>query len=193
MTVQVFAEGASQGRLARELRNAFHAFVERAGVDRESLQFTACGSRGDAYNKFTDAIRKGAVALLLVDAEGPVNASDPWQHLQTVEGWHRPDRAASSQCHLMVQIMESWFLADPDTVECYYGRGFRRQVLPRNANVERVSKQDVLDGLDRAAHETPKRGYSKRRDSFKILENIDPMRVRTRSQYAERFLQALGA
>ena len=88
--------------------------------------------------------------------------------------------------------MESWFLADPDAVESYYGQGFRRQDLPRNPNVEQVPRQDVLNGLDRAANNTRKRGYSKGKHGFEILARLDPAKVRGASAYAERFVRALS-
>ena len=85
--------------------------------------------------------------MLLVDAEGPVTAYDPWQHLHASDGWARPASATNDQCHLMVQIMESWFLADVDALELFYERGLRRQSLPANPNIEQIPKQDVLNGL----------------------------------------------
>ena len=91
----------------------------------------------------------------------------------------------------MVQVMESWFLADVDALESYYGQGFRRQSLPANPNVEEVPKQDVERGLERAARETGKEGYRKGRDSFEILGRLDPVKVREASEHADRFVKAL--
>ena len=91
----------------------------------------------------------------------------------------------------MVQVMESWFLADKDALEAYFGQGFRRQALPANPNVEQVSKQDVERGLERASDGTGKGRYRKGADSFGILERLDPAKVREGSCYAERFVQAL--
>ena len=91
----------------------------------------------------------------------------------------------------MVQIMESWFLADPDSLESFYGHGFHKQALPRNPNIEQVPKQDVLSGLAQATRGTKKGGYSKSSHSFGILAQLDPVRVRNASPHADRFLGAL--
>ena len=91
----------------------------------------------------------------------------------------------------MVQVMESWFLADADAVESYYGAAFRKQALPRNPNVEQVPKEDVLRDLDRAARGTQKGGYSKGKHGFEILDRLDPDKVRAASPYANRFLGTL--
>ena len=129
--------------------------------------------------------------MLLVDAEQPVTAQGPWQHLKQRDNWDRPDGATDDQCHLMVQVMESWFLADADALESFYGSGFRKQALPRNPNVEQVPKEDALRGLDRAARGTQKGGYSKGKHGFQILDRLDPDKVRAASPYAKRFLVTL--
>ena len=130
--------------------------------------------------------------MLLVDAEGPVSASGPWQHLKTHDGWNRPDGATDSQCHLMVQVMESWFLADADALESFYGQDFRKRALPANSNVEHVSKRDVLDGLAGATRDTKKGSYDKGAHSFDILANLDPAKVRRASPHADCLIRALS-
>ena len=89
--------------------------------------------------------------------------------------------------------MESWFLADPDALASFYGQGFNRGALPANPSIEQVSRQDALDGLDRAARNTGKRGYRKGWDSYDILASLDPVKVRSASPFAERFIQAFSS
>ena len=120
-----------------------------------------------------------------------MTSQGPWQHLKARDGWERPDGATDSQCHLMVQVMESWFLADADTLDSFYGQGFRKQDLSANPSIEEVPKQDVFDRLARATRNTSKGSYQKGVDSFAILEKLDPTKVRNSSPYAERLIQAL--
>ena len=129
--------------------------------------------------------------MLLVDAEEPVNETGPWQHLNNRDGWSRPDGATDDQCHLMVQIMESWFLADGDALKEFYGQGYRQNALPQNPQIERIAKDDVLDGLDRAAQNTSKRGYDKGSHSFEILAKLDAEKVKIASPHAKRFIESL--
>ena len=154
------------------------------------VRVVACGSRGDAYQRFKNH-DEGGTAMLLVDAEGPVTAQNPWAHLLASDGWARPASATNDQCHLMVQIMESWFLADVGVLESFYGHGFRRQALPGNPNIEQVPKQDVLSGLAQAISGTTKGSYRKGSESFEILAELDPLKVRNASTHADRFLRAL--
>ena len=134
--------------------------------------------------------------MLLVDSEGPVTAPSPWLHLKARDNWDRPNGATEEQCHLMVQVMETWFLADREALQSYYGQGFRERGLPpQNRNIEDIDKGDVLDILNRVARGTKKKSYNKGRDSFKILEKLDPAKViqasGQASGYAGRLIKAL--
>jgi hypothetical protein len=154
-------------------------------------KIVVCGSREDAYDKFRIALASKANAMLLVDSDEPVIERGPWQHLKANRNWDRPAGASDSQCHLMVQVMESWFLADREALREYFGTAFQESTLPQNPNVEQILKQDVLDGLSRAARSTPKGTYNKGVQSYEILEKLDPAKVRQASQYADRFIRTL--
>ena len=152
----------------------------------------AWGPRNDAYKNFMKAHAKpGVIAVLLVDSEDPVTARTAWQHLRERDGWSRPARATDVQCHLMVQVMESWFLADPDALERFYGQGFRKSALPRNPKIETVSKRDVENGLSRSTANSRKGRYHKGKHSFEILAKIDPGKVMAASDHAATFINAL--
>jgi hypothetical protein len=87
--------------------------------------------------------------------------------------------------------MESWFLADPDAIARYFGSGFQRSALPRRQDVESISKPLVYAALDKAVKHTLKGEYRKGRDSFALLEKIDPALVRASAPHAERLLAEL--
>ena len=195
VSVKLHAEGGGDRReLKTACRKGFRRFIEQAGLRGNMPSIVACGSRNKAYDMFKTAHAHGdGTAMLLVDSEGPVEvAQGPWQHLATRDGWQRPDAATDEQCHLMVQVMESWFLADVDALESFYGQHFHRQALPGNPNVEQVAKQDVLDRLEQATRNTGKGHYSKGKHSFEILAKLDPAKVRAASRYADRLIRVLG-
>ena len=179
--------------LKRECRKGFNEFIEKAGLTGSMPRIVACGGRQDAYDRFKTAHASGnSDAVLLVDSEGPVSPSGSWQHLKSRDGWDRPAGTTDDQCHLMVQVMESWFLADKDALSSFYGQGFRPQTLPANPDIEKVSKPDVLNGLAQATRDTGKGPYKKGSNSFAILEKLDPEKVRNESPYADRFIRALS-
>jgi hypothetical protein len=129
--------------------------------------------------------------MLLVDAEGPAASAGPWEHLHARDGWARPQGARDEQCHLMVQCMEAWFLADRVSLAGFFGSGFRESALPGNPAVEAIPKADVLDGLDQAVRNTSKGRYSKGEHPFRLLAIVDPSRVTAASPWASRFVAAL--
>ena len=192
MSANVYVEGGGNSKsLKSDCRRGFRKFVENAGLAGKMPRIVACGSRNDAFDDFKTAVATGQSALLLVDAEGPVTASGPWQHLKDRDNWARPEAATEDHCHLMVQVMESWFLADMDALEKFYGDNFRKVALPQNPKIEDVPKLDIERGLTQATRNSSKGEYSKGKHSFEILVELDPAKVRHKSAYAERFLSTL--
>jgi len=55
-------------------------FVRKAGLAGSMPGFVACGGRDDAKEDFETAAKspKDYLPMLLVDAEGPATAKDPW-------------------------------------------------------------------------------------------------------------------
>ena len=92
----------------------------------------------------------------------------------------------------MVEFMESWFLADHEALKAFYGQGFHESALPRNPQVEQVSKRDIENDLQSATKDTSKGPYRKKH-SFKILGKLNHEKVMNASPYAKRFIEALKA
>ncbi|MDE0233919.1 MAG: DUF4276 family protein [bacterium] len=195
MSVKLIIEGGGDRKskyLNQAFRREFAKFLGKAGLAGKLPSIEAAGGRQQAYDAFKSAHERGdQVAVLLVDAEAPVTARDPWTHLNTRDGWTCPSGATNDQCHLMVQIMESWFLADRPALQEFYGQHFRSQALPGNPNIEQIPKQDVLNRLRQASRPTPKGAYDKGAHSFEILASLDPAKVIAASPHARRFVQAL--
>ncbi len=93
----------------------------------------------------------------------------------------------------MVQLMESWFLADKASVETFYRQGFRLSALPAESNIELVARDGVLQAFRSASSSTGKGAYNKARHAFKILALIDPAKVRDASPWANRLLETLAS
>lgn len=198
MKVRIFVEGGGdRGELLTSCRRGFTLFFERAGYRGRMPKVVPCGGRNATFDAFCFALRQAVpdeLPLLLVDSEAPVTCS-PWEHVRNRPGdnWQKPPTAADNQLHLMVQVMESWFLADRQALEKFYGQGFKPNKLPTASNIETISKQQVYDTLEAATKETKTKGsYSKGSHSFQILGLIDPNKVRQASpNYAKRFFDTL--
>lgn len=202
--VKLYVEGGGDATaLKTECRQGFSTFLAKAGL-KNKPRVVACGSRRDAYESYRTAVNNGEEAVLLVDSEAAVATENqqgdagtwrPWRHLKQRQGdgWDKPADTIETNCHLMVQCMESWFLADRDALNSYFGQGFRQTALPAAANsIENVAKNVVLDGLENASRDCKtKRSYSKGEHSFKLLAAIDPAKVTAASPWAKRLVDEL--
>lgn len=201
--MKLFVEGGGDNNpsLATECRKGFSKFITQAGICNRP-KIIACGSRITAFKDYCTARKKGEPALLLVDSEAPIDASlergtpetwQPWAHLKRRQGdeWTKPDNADDIDCHFMVQCMEYWILADPITLEKFYGKNFKKSQLPSTVSLEHADKSAVGSGLKMATKDTPKGEYSKGKHSFELLAQINPELVMAKSPWAKRFVEEL--
>ncbi|MFY0582699.1 DUF4276 family protein [Cystobacter fuscus] len=196
MSVRIYVEGGGDSNpLRTECRRGFAEFFKKVLPAGKQPKVVTCGSRNDAIEDFCTALRhtRGDQIFLLVDAEGSVPENQTVRNILLASGkWAPSSQVMEEQTHLMVQCMESWFLADVPTLKTYFGQGFQESALPKNSRIETVSKQDVLTALKKATRQSKTKGdYSKGEHSFAILALIDPTKVRQASPHAERLIQTL--
>lgn len=192
--ILIYIEGAEKGPAANRLRTGFRAFLaplyelaQQKGIKLHPP--IMCGSGIEAYKDFQTGLRsnKQAINILLVDAEKPVTENiSAWGHLNC-DSLGLDD----SHCHLMVQTMEAWLIADKVALAEFYQQGFNQNALPQNPRVEEVSKTDLLDGLRRATEKTSKGRYHKTIHAPEILKRLDVAKVRQAASHCERLFQTL--
>ncbi len=90
----------------------------------------------------------------------------------------------------MVQVMETWLVADRNALNGYFGALFRENALRQWPHLEEVPKRDVLDALTRATAKCP-HPYAKGKVSFELLERIDPALVEAACPHARALLDRL--
>ena len=179
VNVSVYVEGGGPGKNWRiKCRQGFRGFFEKAGLTGHMPRVYPCGSRDDTVKDFRVAqseMNSDDIPLLLVDSEAPASsARSPWLHLRNRDSWERPEGARDIQAHLMVQCMESWFLADVPALESYFGAGFRSVSLPQRFDIENIPKRDVFNQLHSASRKSRKGAYDKGSHSFDILAQFEP-------------------
>jgi len=194
--IVIHVEGGGDATSKARLREGLTRFLNgsrlealRRGV---RLRVVPGGSRTDTFREFEAnyaAGRAGALVLLLVDSEGPVQGT-PKEHLTASERWDL-STVSDDQVHLMVEVMEAWFVADRESLRIYYGQNFASGSLPATTTVEAVSKADVLTGLVRATRRTQKGEYHKTRHAFELLTLIDPEKVRKRAPHCQRLFDTI--
>jgi len=89
--------------------------------------------------------------------------------------------------------MEAWFYADKDALENYFGRGFHRDSLKRNQNVEQISKKDLKNGLRAATKNCLKGPYHKTRHAPELLGRISPEAVQNAAPNCRKLFESVLA
>src|SRR3712207_6160306 len=91
--IRIYVEGGGESSYIKAtFRQAFKSFLkeldDNARARRISLRVIACGSRDSTLDDFKTALRShpDAFNVMLVDSEGPVNAS-PLLHLRQRDNW----------------------------------------------------------------------------------------------------------
>ena len=150
--------------------------------------------REQTFDKFKTALQRqkpNELSLLLVDSEGPVTAEQSaWQRLRNRDNWEQPPGADDNSAYLMVQVMETWFLADRDTLRSFFGPSLNENHFRQWQNLEEIPLDTVLNTLERATINCQK-SYSKGRVSFELLGQIDPQTVAAACPHADQLLQYL--
>src|SRR5579863_2259900 len=164
----------------RLLQPGFHSFFTsiRERAKKKRCDFHLIAAKGTSSRDFQIAIKThpNAWNILLKDSEGP----DSGALSASLCEHNKWDKSHAESIFWMVEMMESWFHADKDALERFYGPNskssiFRRSALKANPHVEQISKKDLKDGLSAATKDTSKGDYYDHKTSHgpKLLESID--------------------
>ena len=91
----------------------------------------------------------------------------------------------------MVEVMESWFLADVAALKVYYGDSFQENVVRGNPEVEKILRTDVYSRLKRATKNTKPGEYHKTKHAPALLAAIDVSLVRAAAPNCERMFRIM--
>ena len=196
--IRIYVEGGGNDRyswkkLRAGLSNFLNPLRELARSRRIGWSIIPCGSRNDTFKEFTMSLRHNPQAfnLLLVDSENKVTLPR-WDHLRRQDRWQVPT-LPEEHCHLMVQMIEAWLIADPEALAEFYGQGFLLGAIPARQDVEAVAKDDLMRALDRATARTQKGRYHKISHCADLLGRLDPERVRARARHCDLLFTTLEA
>jgi hypothetical protein len=151
VSLTIVIEGGSRRSAPVEKKGFVQLFatVVPGGSPRVKL----AGGRSQAMNAFLVEIREGNEAVLLIDSEGPVDdEAHPTSHAYLVataasHGVPGIAEAPVDDVHLMVQVMESWFFADPagvaQRVKQLEVTKLEDALRHRNGNLELIPKDDA--------------------------------------------------
>lgn len=199
--IRIYIEGGGDDDDARgRLRDGFRGFLRDIWTEARRrgirLNIVPCGDGARTVRSFHRALKwhPDAFNVLLVDAEGPVTEAGAQQYLRTRDPrqWTGA-RVEDDHRHLMVQMMETWLIADREKLAEYYGNGFHVNSLPDNTNVEQIDKQTLERSLAKATRNTKKKQYHKTNHAPDILECIRPEVVKSKASHCKRLFDTLAA
>jgi hypothetical protein len=169
------------------LKPGFHKFLkEIVDVARsQRCKFQPVDTNGTPIQDFRDALKThpDAWSVLLLDSEDPQAFQVRKRSLEGCD---------PESIFWMVQVMESWFLADVDALKRHYKSGFQETALEGTPKVEQIPKADVLTRLKKATRGA-KPGEYQKSHAFKLLGLIDPSKVRTAAPNCDRMFRLILA
>jgi hypothetical protein len=183
---EVFFEGHTS------LKLPLLSFITKASPSvRGKVTIRLGKNKDETIKDFLRALSEDAAStkILLIDSDVPDDGSLLRDVMNTAL-WRKyaPRKLPTPAVHWMVQVMESWFVADEAALKSYYRKNFKPKVLPKRKNVEAVPASQVYKALKRATDGK----YDKASHAPKILEQLDPQRVRTRASNCDRFLNFIA-
>jgi hypothetical protein len=177
------------------LRQGFSQFFKELAEEiKIPINIKLLGGREDTIRIFLSeqAFFPKSFMVLLVDSDAEIGENEtPKSFLQKISPKFDFRKVKEEQCHLMVQLMETWFLADKEKLAEFYGKDFNAKALPQNKEVEKIPKNDVISGLENATRNCAKGRYGKGLHSGEILQRIDSSLVRQSAPHCEKLFAAI--
>ena len=174
---RIYLEGGGDKQLDIKCREGFNKLLMKCGFERRMPKLTACGARDSAYSGFTTAHAKassGDYIVLLVDSEDFVeDVNSPWAHLNKRDRWAIPPGATDEQVLLMATCMETWIVADRDSLSSHYGQCLQASALPATYNLESRDRKTVQNDLSHATQNCTG-PYQKGKKSYELLGEVNP-------------------
>lgn len=194
MRIKIYVEGGAKGKQARaKVREGFNAFFSKCGFEGTLPSVVPCGSRNDAFDGFhtEKSQTSGTNVCLLVDSEDPMeNIEETWVHLKHRDNWDRPDGAVNDDVLMMTTCMETWFVADRETLARVFGKDFSASSLPADTEQENRDRKVLLTGLKKATAKCSG-PYEKGDKSFDVLSEIQPDTVIPKLPSLKRIVRIL--
>ncbi len=193
--VYVFFEGGGNAESKKRLSRALETLI-RSSNPKCRVRVFASGSRENAVRDFVLPLRTGPPSLpsrpnctlLLVDSEIPVSESH--SPPEVLPGLSSDTQVPKGAVHLMVECMENWFLADPESCKRVAPNGFLVAKLGNTAHVEAVAKADAIQRVQTAFGGTGAGVYLKSKDGPLLLESLDVEVLKKKAPRAAAFFEA---
>lgn len=210
-SIKLFVEGGGETKASgrAELRVAFDALIssqkKAAREKRMKWDTVFCGSRTETTAAFERALllKEAEFVVLVIDSEDEVQAGKPSHptphervdHLAAYDNWtaERKKLVTPEQIHLMTRCMEAWVIADEEKLVEFYGKGFKRNALPKRNVLDEEPKKELHAKIENATRDSNQGIYSKVEHASALLKMARPDKVAERCVSFLQFTQWLDA
>ena len=179
MRAHLYIEGAESKEDQVRCREGFRKLIGKLGFadGKRMPRLSACGGRNSVFDDFkaAHANRKpGDYIAMLVDSEDPVaDGEETWEHLKARDNWEKPAGADDEQVLFMTTCMETWIVADRETLKRHYGHNLQETALPPAINLENRGRVEVHQKLEHATRDCSN-SYKKGKRSFVVVGELNP-------------------
>jgi Domain of unknown function (DUF4276) len=192
VTLTIIVEGGSKGNASVEKKGFSQLFGKVCRVG-EQPRVKLAGSRIQAMKAFLAELEAGREAVLLIDSEEPCDHPTGRSYLMATiptHGIHEIGSSHDDDVHLMVQVMESWFFADPEGVRSRVMNldvsKLANELNRRDGNVELIPKDDAQRLFAQACG-----GRYKKVHHLEFIGRISPEKLATASVRAAALFRRL--
>jgi hypothetical protein len=178
----IYIEGGGESKYLHSCcRHGFRKLLEKCGYAGHMPRLVAGGGRGTTFNDFKVAFKNKPsddfIAMLL-DSEDPLQDTlGCWAHLKSRDGWNKPDGATEEQVLFMTTCMETWIVADRNSLINYYGTQLFINRLPSLVNLEKRVRHEIQNALEQATVNCSN-AYQKNKRSYEVLAILNPDELR---------------
>jgi len=179
----IYIEGGARGADSKHVNircaEAFRKLLDRMRFAGRQPKLVASGGRDAVFSDFRIAHKaaKADFIAMWIDSEEPISdINAAWAHLEnvtTVTNWDRPDGALDEQVLFMTTCMETWILADRETIREHFRQGFNENQLPAINAIEGRLRDDVQARLVNATKNC-QNAYEKGKRSYAIVGKLNP-------------------
>lgn len=202
MEIRIYIEGDTQRKGKNSnisLRQGFHTFLSELIEDARDkgikFQIVMSGSKSETFKYFLigNKNHKDSFVSFLIDSDAPVGEKETAKSFLQKQnpGWDFQN-VGEDQCHLMVQISESWFLADVEALRSFYGKKFQEKKIPKTDDVEKIDKTKVENSIKDATKKTEKGEYHKTRHGPALFQKISPEKARNSASFCRRLFDVVS-
>jgi hypothetical protein len=194
VSAYIYVEGGAQGPGSKDLdiccREGFHKLLSNCGfvAQRRMPRLVPCGGRAAAFEKFRSAhiANAGSFIALWVDGEEPMaDIEAAWEHLQDYDEWPQPHGSIDEQVLFMTTCMETWFVADRETLKGQFKNKLQVSALPALQHLENRGHHEIQNSLIHATRNCTN-AYAKGAKSYEILGKLSPVVL---EQYLPSFVR----